>query len=119
MNIHEFQARALFDKFGVATSRSNTAQSAEEAETVAKSLGAMKLVVKAQIHAGGRGKGHFTDGYQGGVHLCDTPEEVRECAAHMLGNTLVTHQTGPEGRVVRTVLITEAVECEREIYFAI
>ncbi len=119
MNIHEFQARALFDKFGVATSRSNVAETPEEAETVARSLGSSRLVVKAQIHAGGRGKGHFTNGFKGGVHLCETPEQVRDLASKMLGQTIVTHQTGPEGRVVRKVLITEAIDIERELYFAI
>src|SRR5215210_1006886 len=109
MNIHEFQARTLFDKYGVATSRSNVAETPEEAETVARSLGSNRLVVKVQIHAGGRGKGHFTNGFKGGVHLCETPEQVRELASKMLGQTIVTHQTGPEGRLVSKVLITEAV----------
>jgi succinyl-CoA synthetase beta subunit len=119
MNIHEYQARELFDKFGVATSRGNVAETPEAAEAVARALGASKLMVKAQIHAGGRGKGHFTDGFKGGVHLCKTPEETREMAGRMLGKKLVTQQTGPEGRVVRKVLIAEAVEIARELYFAI
>jgi succinyl-CoA synthetase beta subunit len=119
MNIHEFQARELFDQFGVATSRGNVASSPEEAELVAKSLGILPLVVKAQIHAGGRGKGTFTNGFKGGVHACKSVEEVRDVAGKMLGQTLVTHQTGAQGRVVRKVLITEAIGIARELYFAI
>ena len=76
-------------------------------------------MVKAQVHAGGRGKGTFTNGFKGGVHLCKSPEEAREIASKMLGQTLVTHQTGPSGRVVNTVLVAQSVEIEREIYFAI
>ena len=74
---------------------------------------------RAQIHAGGRGKGTFTSGFKGGVHICKTPIEAGKLAAQMLGQTLVTHQTGPAGRVVRKVLVTEAVEIARELYFAI
>src|SRR5207253_8351931 len=81
--------------------------------------GAAEVVVKAQIHAGGRGKGTFTNGFKGGVHVCKSPEEAREIAAQMLGQTLVTHQTGPAGRVVNKVLVAEAANIEREIYFAI
>src|SRR5207244_5623297 len=77
------------------------------------------IVVKAQIHAGGRGKGTFANGFKGGVHLCKTPEEAREIARKMLGQTLVTHQTGSAGRVVNKVLVAEAAEIAREIYFAI
>ena len=119
MNIHEYQARELFQKFGVPTARGNVASSPEEVESVAKSIGAPKLVVKSQIHAGGRGKGHFANGFQGGVHLCHTPAEAGEIAWKMLGQPLITHQTGPEGRVVNKVLVVEAIEIERELYFAI
>src|SRR5438876_914228 len=119
MNIHEYQAKELFDKFGVATTRGNLATTPDEAELVAKSLGGAKLVVKAQIHAGGRGKGKFTSGFQGGVHVCDNAAQTRELASNMLGQTLVTHQTGPEGRVVNKVLIAEAAEIARELYFAV
>src|SRR5207253_4605618 len=77
------------------------------------------IVVKAQIHAGGRGKGTFANGFKSGVHLCKTPEEARESASKMLGQKLVTHQTGPAGRVVNKVLVTESAEIAREIYFAI
>src|SRR5207237_1185105 len=77
------------------------------------------LVVKAQIHAGGRGKGTFTNGFKGGVHVVKSPAEAREVAAKMLGQTLVTHQTGSAGRVVNKVLVAESAEIAREIYFAI
>lgn len=119
MNIHEYQAKELLQKFGVATPRGKAARTPEEAELAARELGTEDLVVKAQVHAGGRGKGTFTNGFKGGVHLCKSPEEAREIASKMLGQTLVTHQTGPAGRVVSTVLVAESVEIEREIYFAI
>lgn len=119
MNIHEYQAKELLQKFGVATPRGRVASTPEEAETIARELGTNELVVKAQIHAGGRGKGTFTNGFKGGVQLCKSPEEAREVAAKMLGQTLVTHQTGPGGRVVHKVLVAESAEIAREIYFAI
>ena len=119
MNIHEYQAKELLQKFGVATPRGKAARAPEEAELAARELGTDNLVVKAQVHAGGRGKGTFTNGFKGGVHLCKSPEEAREVASKMLGQTLVTHQTGAAGRVVSTVLVAESVEIEREIYFAI
>jgi succinyl-CoA synthetase beta subunit len=119
MNIHEYQAKQLFEKFDVATTRGAAANSPEEATKIARLLGTNNLVVKAQIHAGGRGKGTFTNGFQGGVHLCKTASQAGDLAARMLGQTLVTHQTGPAGRVVKTVLVSEAVEIQREMYFAI
>ena len=119
MNIHEYQAKDLLQKFGVATPPGKSASMPEEAEQIARELGTNDLVVKAQIHAGGRGKGTFANGFKGGVHLCKSPEEVREIAAKMLGQTLVTHQTGPAGRVVNKVLVAKSVEIAREIYFAI
>ncbi|MEI8388113.1 MAG: ADP-forming succinate--CoA ligase subunit beta [Verrucomicrobiota bacterium] len=119
MNIHEYQAKELLDKFGVTNTPGGVASTPEEAERVARSLGTNNLVVKAQVHAGGRGKGTFTNGFKGGVHLCKTAGQARDIAAQMLGQTLVTHQTGPEGRVVRKVLISKSVEIARELYFAI
>jgi succinyl-CoA synthetase beta subunit len=119
MNIHEYQAKELLEKFGAATTRGKVASTPEEAEKIARELGASEIVVKAQIHAGGRGKGTFTNGFKGGVHICKSPEEAREIAAKMLGQTLVTHQTGPLGRVVNKVLIAESATIAREIYFAI
>ena len=91
----------------------------EEAEKIATCPERSELVVKAQIHAGGRGKGTFTNGFKGGVKLCKTPAEARELAEKMLGQTLVTHQTGPAGKVVRKILVAASVNIEREIYFAI
>src|SRR5919109_5509858 len=119
MNIHEYQAKELLQKFGVATTRGKVASTPDEAERTARELGNVDLVMKAQIHAGGRGKGTFANGFKGGVHLVKSPAEVREIASKMLGQTLVTHQTGPAGRVVNKVLVVEAARIEREIYFAI
>src|SRR5947199_6478054 len=119
MNIHEYQAKELLQKFGVATTRGKVASTAEEAEQIARELGAEEIAVKAQIHAGGRGKGTFTNGFKGGVHICKTAAEVKEVAGKMLGQTLVTHQTGPAGRVVNKVLVAESADIGREIYFAI
>src|SRR6266576_1982208 len=119
MNIHEYQAQELLQKFGVATPRGKVAFSPEEAEQIAREIAPAVIVVKAQIHAGGRGKGTFANGFKGGVHICRTPEEARAIARKMLGQTLVTHQTGPAGRVVNKVLVAESAEIAREIYFAI
>jgi len=119
MNIHEYQARELFEKFGVATTRGAVATTPDQAAAVAEGLGTKEFVVKAQIHAGGRGKGTFTNGYKGGVQITDSVEQVRAIAGKMLGQTLVTHQTGPEGRLVSKVLIAEPATIARELYFAI
>ncbi|MDR0532505.1 MAG: ADP-forming succinate--CoA ligase subunit beta [Verrucomicrobiales bacterium] len=118
MNIHEYQAKELLEKFSVATPPGKVAFTPDEAEQVSRSMG-NNLVVKAQIHAGGRGKGTFTNGLKGGVQLAKTASQARSIAEQMLGNTLVTHQTGPEGKVVKKVLIAESVNIDREIYFAI
>ena len=119
MNIHEYQAKELLQKFGVATPRGKVASSPEEAEQIAREIAPAEIVVKAQIHAGGRGKGTFANRFKGGVLLCKTPEEAREIARKMLGQTLVTHQTGPAGRIVNKVLVAEAAQIAREVYFAI
>ncbi len=119
MNIHEYQARELFEKFGVATTKGAVASTPEEAAAVAEGLGTKEFVVKAQIHAGGRGKGTFTNGFKGGVHITSSVEKVREIAGQMLGQTLVTHQTGPEGKLVSKVLIAEPATIAKELYFAI
>src|SRR3954470_266148 len=100
MKIHEYQGKELLKKYGVPVPRGVVARSPEEAYEAAKELGTAVVVVKAQIHAGGRGKG-------GGVKIAKSPEEARDYAAKMLGMQLVTHQTGPEGREVRTLLIEE------------
>ena len=119
MNIHEYQAKELLQRFDVATTRGKVASTLDEAEQIARELGDVDVVVKAQIHAGGRGKGEFKNGFQGGVHIRKTPQEVRKVAAKMLGQILVTHQTGPTGRVVNKVLVAESAEIAREIYFAV
>ena len=115
MKIHEYQAKAILKKYGVAVPRGEMAETRERAEAIAKSLfaaGATGVVVKAQIHAGGRGKG-------GGVKIAKSVEEAGELAAKMLGMTLITHQTGPEGRVVRRLLIEETLPIEKELYIGI
>lgn len=111
MNLHEYQAKALLGGFGVPSPKGRKAESADEAVAAAGELG-LPAVVKAQIHAGGRGKA-------GGVRLCRTEAEVREAADALLGATLVTKQTGPDGRVVRTLLVEEGVDIARELYASI
>jgi succinyl-CoA synthetase beta subunit len=108
MNIHEYQAKEILKRYGALVPRGKVASTPEEAKAAAVELGG-RCVVKAQIHAGGRGKG-------GGVKLAKSPEEAEQIAAGMLGKTLITHQTGPEGRQVRKVLIEQGVNIEREIY---
>ena len=90
MNIHEYQAKELFEKFGVASPDGQVAATTEEAEAAARALGGNQIVVKAQVHAGGRGKGTFTNGFQGGVHLAGNPEEAADFAGKMIGQHLVT-----------------------------
>src|SRR6266487_2487637 len=119
MNIHEYQAKELLQNFDVATTRGRVALTFDEAEQIARELGDVDVVVKAQIHAGGRGKGTFANGFKGGVHVRKTPAEVRDVAAKMLGQILVTHQTGPAGRQVNKVLVAESADIAREIYFAV
>src|SRR6058998_2292495 len=119
MNIHEYQAKELLEKFDVATTRGRVAATLDEAEQIARDLGDIDIVVKAQVHAGGRGKGSFKNGFKGGVHVRKAPEEVREVAAKMIGEILVTHQTGPAGRLVNKVLIAESADIACEIYFAV
>ena len=123
MNIHEYQAKELFEKYGVASPNGQVAGTAEEAEAAARAIiadgGGKQLVIKAQVHAGGRGKGTFKNGFQGGVHLVESPEQVAEIAEKMIGQTLVTKQTGEEGKLVSKVMIAEAVDIERELYLAI
>ena len=115
MKIHEYQAKAILRKYGVTVPRGSMATSQEEAESVAKELlnsGSSGVVVKAQIHAGGRGKG-------GGVKIAKSVDEVGDLAAKMLGMKLVTHQTGPEGRIVRRLLIEETLPIAKELYLGI
>ena len=119
MNIHEYQAKALFQKFGVPVPQGAPARSAAEFDTALASLPEGATMVKSQIHAGGRGKGTFTDGYKGGVKFCKTKADAKEIAGKMLGNTLITAQTGPAGRKVQTVYFTVASDIKKEYYLAI
>ncbi len=112
MKIHEYQAKELLKKFGVPVPRGIVAHSPDEAYQAAKELACVPVVVKAQIHAGGRGKG-------GGVKLAKSPEQAREIARAMLGMKLVTHQTGPEGREVRVLLVEEGLPIDKEFYLGI
>src|SRR3984957_20606863 len=115
MKIHEYQAKGILKKYGVAVPRGTMAATREEAEAAARDLfdsGSTGVVVKAQIHAGGRGKG-------GGVKIAKSVDEARELAVKMLGMKLVTHQTGPEGRIVRRLLIEETLPIEKELYLGI
>jgi succinyl-CoA synthetase beta subunit len=109
MNIHEYQGKELLRKYGVATPRGVPCFSVDEAVKAAEQLGGKVWVVKAQIHAGGRGKG-------GGVKVCKSIDEVRTEASRILGMTLITHQTGPEGRVVKRLLVEEGADIRKELY---
>jgi len=122
MNIHEFQARLLLAQSGVVVPEGEVCGSTEAAQQVAGQLlarGHTRIVVKAQIHAGGRGKGTFKSGFQGGVKICQTAAEVSEKATAMLGNVLVTKQTGPDGRLVSKVLVAGAPVILKELYCAV
>jgi succinyl-CoA synthetase beta subunit len=122
MNIHEYQAKELLAKFGVAVPKGIAAMSVEEAVEAAKSLPGPLYVVKSQIHAGGRGKGKFKElgpDAKGGVRLAKSLDEVRAHATDMLGNTLVTIQTGPEGKQVNRLYITDGVDIDKEFYLAL
>ena len=109
MNVHEYQAKQILEAHGVNVQRGEVASTADEAEAIARELDCPLYIVKAQIHAGGRGKG-------GGVKLAKSPEEVKQHAEVILGMQLVTPQTGPEGKLVRKVLVAEASDIERELY---
>ena len=111
MKIHEFQGKQVLKKYGVDVPEGDVAKTVEEAERIAQSLGE-KVVVKAQIHAGGRGKG-------GGVELVEGEENIREVADRILGMQLVTHQTTPEGQKVKQLLIEKAFEIDKEFYLGI
>ena len=119
MNIHEYQAKALFEKFGVPVPKGAAAKTTEEFAAALAQLPEGPTMVKSQIHAGGRGKGTFTDGTKGGVKFCKTKADALEAAGRMLGKTLVTVQTGPAGRKVQTVYFTVASDIKKEYYLAI
>src|SRR5439155_15060170 len=112
MKIHEYQAKAILAKHGVPVPRGEIAFNASEAGEIARRLGTKVVVVKAQIHAGGRGKG-------GGVKIAKSAEEAGQIAAKMLGMQLITHQTGPEGKRVQRLLIEETLPIDRELYLGI
>ena len=121
MNIHEYQAKELFRQYGVPTPTGHPAFTVEEAVAAAEKLPGPVWVVKAQIHAGGRGKGKFKEaaaGDKGGVRLARSIDEVRAFAQQMLGNTLVTVQTGPAGRVVKRLYVEDGSQIERELYLS-
>ncbi|MCI4663256.1 MAG: ADP-forming succinate--CoA ligase subunit beta [Neomegalonema sp.] len=122
MNIHEYQAKALLREFGAPVSAGIPAFTAEEAWKAAEKLGGPLWVVKSQIHAGGRGKGKFKEaeaGEKGGVRLAKSVEEATEFARQMLGNTLVTHQTGAAGKTVGRVYIEDGSDIKRELYLSL
>src|SRR5579864_2753895 len=112
MKIHEYQAKEILHRFGVATPRGVPAFSVDEAVQAVRALGGAVWVVKAQIHAGGRGKG-------GGVKLAKSPDEAETLARQIIGMTLITHQTGPEGRLVGRVLVEEGLKIARELYLSL
>ncbi|MGH1457051.1 MAG: ADP-forming succinate--CoA ligase subunit beta [Alphaproteobacteria bacterium] len=121
MNIHEYQAKELLEKYGVAVPKGIPAMSVDEAVKAAESMSSDLYVVKAQIHAGGRGAGHFTDNPEGkgGVRLCKSVAEVKEAAEAMMGKVLVTKQTGPEGKQVQRLYVTDGVDISKEYYCSV
>ncbi|MBM3876847.1 MAG: ADP-forming succinate--CoA ligase subunit beta [Verrucomicrobia bacterium] len=122
MNIHEYQAKQLLTQYGVAVPDGDVCKTPDEAFAAAQKLvaaGHKMLVVKSQIHAGGRGKGTFKSGFKGGVKLCKTAAEAKDLATAMLGNVLVTKQTGPDGRLVSTLLVAAAPNIKKELYLAV
>jgi succinyl-CoA synthetase beta subunit len=119
MNIHEYQAKALFEKFGVPVPQGVAAKSPAEFESALAQLPDAPVVVKSQIHAGGRGKGTFTDGFKGGVKFAKTKADALDYAKKMFNNTLITIQTGPAGRKVQTIYFTHASDIKKEYYLAI
>jgi len=119
MNIHEYQAKDLFKEFGIPAPKGYWAKSPEEFDDALEHFEAGPVVVKSQIHAGGRGKGQFVDGFEGGVRISKNRMDARQLARNMLGNTLVTHQTGPRGRKVQTIYFSEPVSIKKEYYLAI
>ena len=122
MNIHEYQAKQLLHQYGVAVPAGQPCTTVAEAEAAARAIfssGHGLVVVKSQIHAGGRGKGTFTSGFKGGVKLAKSVEETVDVAGKMLGQVLVTLQTGPEGRLVQTILVAAAETIKKEFYLAV
>ncbi|CAA7264734.1 unnamed protein product [Cyclocybe aegerita] len=119
LSIHEYQSMRLLNDYGIATPKSVPAKSPQEAYDVAKNFGANKLVIKAQVLAGGRGKGKFDNGFQGGVHMVDSPEQAKDLASKMIGSHLITKQTGAAGRVCNAVMLAERRQPAHEYYVAV
>jgi len=123
LSLHEYQSQQLMREHGLKVSKGSIATSAEEAERIAKTFfafsGETDLVVKAQVLAGGRGKGHFDNGFKGGIHVCTSPEEVKSVTSQMLGHRLITKQTGEKGKPCDVVYICERKYVRRETYLAI
>ena len=112
MKIHEYQAKELFKKYNIPIPDGGVAFNPDEADQIATKLGSFPVVVKAQIHAGGRGKG-------GGVKLAESADEVKRIAGDIIGMNLITHQTGPEGKVVNKVLVEQGLNIAKELYLSI
>ncbi|MDA1278412.1 MAG: ADP-forming succinate--CoA ligase subunit beta [Verrucomicrobia bacterium] len=122
MNIHEYQAKQLLSQYGVSVPQGKACATADEARAATTELlakGANRVVVKSQTHAGGRGKGTFKSGFKGGVKVCATADEAAQTAGSMLGQVLVTKQTGPEGRLISRVLVEQASNIKSEFYIAV
>jgi len=122
MNIHEYQAKQLLTQYGVVVPLEIPAKNLEEVRAAAEKIlssGSARVVVKSQIHAGGRGKGIFTSGFQGGVKVAATVDEAVSLAGKMLGNVLITKQTGPDGRRVQTLLLASGAKIKKELYLAV
>ncbi|MGV3774181.1 MAG: ATP-grasp domain-containing protein, partial [Verrucomicrobiales bacterium] len=122
MNIHEYQAKQLLAKYGVAVPNGAVCKTPEEARAAAQKLlseGTKEVVMKVQIHSGGRGKGTFKSGFKGGVKVLSSADEVFKIAGQMLGQVIVTKQTGEEGRLVSTLLVEPAAKLNKEYYLAV
>eukprot|EP01100_Stratorugosa_tubuloviscum_P015253 TRINITY_DN863_c0_g1_i1.p1 TRINITY_DN863_c0_g1~~TRINITY_DN863_c0_g1_i1.p1 ORF type:complete len:436 (+),score=253.82 TRINITY_DN863_c0_g1_i1:46-1353(+) len=119
LNIHEYQSQNLMRKYGITVIEGDVATTPAQAKEIAKRFPNQDVVIKAQVHAGGRGKGTFLNGFKGGVHMCSSPEEAEEIASKMLGQRLVTKQSGPEGKPVNSVYVVRRFFIRRETYLAI
>eukprot|EP00158_Paraphelidium_tribonemae_P001968 Partr_v1_DN25002_c0_g1_i2_m50992 putative beta' subunit len=119
LSVHEYLSMNILKDYTINIPRGKVARTPAEALAAARTLGSNGLVIKAQVLAGGRGKGHFASGLKGGVHIVDTPEEIRDLAGKMIGNRLITKQTGSAGKPCDTVYVVEKRKLEKEFYFAI
>ncbi|KAI7519426.1 Succinate--CoA ligase, partial [Hortaea werneckii] len=119
LSVHEYRSAQLLDSYGIGVPKGNVAHSAKEAEQVASSIAGEDMVIKAQVLAGGRGKGHFDNGFKGGVRIVYSPREASILADQMIGHKLITKQTGERGRICNSVLIVERKFARREFYLAV